>query len=464
MTRLYTLLVGACALAGLTSLASASAQTIQDPSSIETTPAVAMAQLAPSETLPADQPIAIHGQATFVLQGTPGFASPYAGTNSLTPHQAKETVDVTLFVGVRTWKGGELWANPEIDQGFGLSNTLGVAGFPSAEAYKVGQSAPYFRLQRLFFRQTIALGGVPDAVTGGANQLAGSRTPDRVVLTMGKFGAGDVFDTNAYAHDPRTDFLNWSAVDAGSFDYAADAWGYTTGIAAEWYQAAWALRLGAFNLSKVPNGETLETGYEQYQIDAEIEHRHNIAGRPGALRLTLFRNRGSFGRFDDALALAARSGDVADTARVRRRRTRAGVSVNAEQAVTDTLGLFARAGLADGQVEPYDFTDIDRTGQIGLALNGKNWGRASDTIGAVVIVNGISRAHQRYLDAGGIGVLVGDGRLPHPGSEYIGEAYYKLAAVHGLDLSLDYQHIANPGYNRDRGPANVFAVRVHGAF
>jgi high affinity Mn2+ porin len=32
------------------------------------------------------------------------------------------------------------------------------------------------------------------------------------------------------------------------------------------------------------------------------------------------------------------------------------------------------------------------------------------------------------------------------------------------DLTLDYQHITNPGYNRDRGPANVFAVRIHGQF
>ncbi len=464
MTRFYTLLAGACALAGLTFHAPAGAQTMPQPSVIEAPSAVAVPPVAPSEALPADQAFAIHGQATFVLQGTPGFASPYAGTNSLTPHQAKETVDVTLFVGVRTWQGGELWANPEIDQGFGLSNTLGVAGFPSAEAYKVGRSDPYFRLQRLFFRQTFALGGTPETVAGSANQLAGSRTQDRLVLTIGKFGAGDVFDTNSYAHDPRADFLNWSAVDAGSFDYAADAWGYTTGVAAEWYRSAWALRLGAFNLSKVPNGETLETGFGQNQIDAEIEHRHDIAGRPGAVRLTLFRNRGSFGRFNDALALAARTGDDADTALVRRRRTRAGISLNAEQAVTATLGVFARAGIADGQVEPYDFTDIDRTGQLGLALNGKHWRRASDTIGAVVIVNGISRDHQRYLDAGGIGVLVGDGRLPHPGSEYIGEAYYKLVAIHGVELSLDYQHVANPGYNRDRGPANIVAVRVHGAF
>ena len=180
--------------------------------------------------------------------------------------------------------------------------------------------------------------------------------------------------------------------------------------------------------------------------------------------MTVFRNRGRFGRFDEALALAGLTGDDADTALVRRRRTRVGISVNAEQAVTDTLGVFGRAGIADGQVEPYDFTDIDRTAQLGLALKGAGWGRGGDTVGAVFIVNGISREHQRYLGAGGLGVLVGDGRLPDPGSEYIGEAYYKLVAVKGVEFSLDYQFVANPGYNRDRGPANVFAFRAHGAF
>jgi high affinity Mn2+ porin len=447
MTRIAHLLAGACALAALSLSAPAAAQTGAD-----------------RPAAPVDQDWAIHGQATGVLQGTPGFASPYEGTNSLTPRQIKETVDVTLYAGARPWRGGEVWINPEIDQGFGLSNTLGAAGFPSAEAYKVGRKSPYLRLQRLFFRQTIDLGGGSEAVAGAMNQLAMTRDTDRLVLTAGKFGVGDVFDTNSYAHDPRSDFLNWSAVDAGSFDYAADAWGYSTGIAGEWYRGNWTLRLGLFNLSKVPNGETLETRFQQYQVDGEIEHRHQIGGHDGALRLTLFRNRGRFGRFEDALALAAATGGDADTALVRARRTRIGASVNGEQAVTGSLGLFARAGVADGAIEPYDFTDIDRTAQLGLSLKGAGWHRAVDTVGAALIVNGISAAHQRYLDAGGLGVLVGDGRLPHPGAEYIGEAFYKLAAMRGFELTLDYQLIGNPGYNRDRGPANVIGARVHGAF
>ena len=424
----------------------------------------ALADDAPPPAPAAPQDYAIHGQATFVLQGTPGFRSPYSGTNSLAPDQRKETIDATLYIGVRPWAGAEIWANPEVDQGFGLSNTLGVAGFPSAEAYKVGKKSPYLRLQRAFFRQTIDLGGASETVEAQANQLGGSHTANRIVLTVGKFGVGDVFDTNKYAHDPRGDFLNWSLVDTGSFDYAADAWGYSTGVAAEWYQGPWTLRVGAFNLSKIPNGETLESGFQQYQIDGEIEHRHTIAGRDGAVRVTVFRNRGEFGRFDDALALAAATGTTPDTALVRTRRTRAGADLNIEQAVTDSIGVFARAGFANGQIEPYDFTDIDRSAQLGVSIDGKGWGRPGDTIGVAAVVNGISKGHERYLDAGGIGVLVGDGRLPHPGDEAIGEAYYDWKAIKGIEISLDYQLVGNPGYNRDRGPANIFAVRLHGQF
>jgi high affinity Mn2+ porin len=407
---------------------------------------------------------ALHGQATFTLQGTPGFASPYTGPNSLTPHQRKETIDATAFIGVHPWQGMEIWINPEVDQGFGLSNTLGVAGFPSAEAYKVGKKHPYTRLQRLFARQTINLGGDSDDSEGAANQFALKRTANRLVITAGKFGVGDVFDTNKYAHDPRGDFLNWAIVDAGTFDYAADAWGYSTGIAAELYQGPWTLRLGGFNLSKIPNGETLEKSFGQYQIDAEIEHRHKIAGRDGAVRVTVFRNRGRFGRYDDALALAAADGTPPDTADVRSRRTRAGASINIEQAVTDAIGVFARAGFSNGQIEVYDFTDIDRTASAGVAISGTGWGRKDDQVGIAAVVNGISAEHRHYFAAGGLGVLVGDGQLPHYGAEAIGEAYYQFVPFKGVALTVDYQLIGNPGYNRDRGPANVFGLRLHGQF
>ena len=415
------------------------------------------------DTTTDQQDIAVHAQATLVAQGVGGFASPYSGPNSLSPRQLKETADLTIYAGVHPWAGGELWINPELDQGFGLSNTLGAAGFPSAEAYKVGRSAPYLRLQRLFFRQTIGLGGGHGTVAAAANQFAGSLARNRLVLTAGKFGVGDVFDTNRYAHDPRGDFLNWSIVDTGSFDYAADAWGYSYGVTAEWYQGPWTVRLGLFNLSKVPNGEVLERDFSQNQLVGEIEHRHSIAGRAGAVRITGFRNRGLFSRFDEAIALAQRTGGPVDASLTRRRMDRLGIAINAEQDVTGALGLFLRAGTTDGAIEPYDFTDIDRTLALGASLKGKSWGRADDTVGLALVDNAISAEHKRYLAAGGIGVLVGDGQLPHPGDEQVIEAYYAWHTMAPLTITADYQLLVNPGYNRDRGPVNVFAQRMHAA-
>jgi high affinity Mn2+ porin len=429
----------------------------------ETTPEPAAEPAA--EASPAPQIWAVHGQTTFTEQGHPGFRSPYQGTNSLSPDaEGRETWDVTLYAGVRPWSGGELWINGEIDQGFGLDNTLGVAAFPSAEAYKVGNVHPYALVDRFFFRQTIDLGGPTAAVDADENQLAGSQTQNRLVWTVGKFSVVDVFDTNKYAHDPRHDFLNWGIVDAATFDYAADSWGYSAGSALEWYQGRFTLRQGLFLLSNVPNSEHLDTRFKQFEMDWEVEERHQIFGHPGALRVTTFLNRGYMGRYDDAVQLALETGGVPNTADVRHYASRQGWDVNLEQEVTRDLGAFARVGFADGHYEDFDFTDVDKTASAGLSLSGRGWKRPSDTIGLAGVLDGASQQFQQYLNAGGLGVLIGDGKLPHPGTEQILETYYSLSVVKWIQVSLDYQFIANPGYNRDRGPANVFAVRLHGQF
>src|SRR5579884_2462596 len=241
---------------------------------------------------------AVHAQSTFVAQYHPGFQSPFRGPNSLDPHgQARETSDLTLYGGIRPWRGAELWVNAEVDQGFGLSNTLGLAGFSSGEAYKVGAANPYPRIPRVFLRQTINLGGEESKVEAGLNQLAGSQTNDRMVLTVGKFSVVDVFDTNKYAHDPRADFFNWSIIDAGSFDYAADAWGYTYGAAAEWYQGDWTLRGGVFDLSIVPNSTDLDTSFSQFQWVGEVERRYQLFGQPGKIAVTGYLSRGRMGSY-----------------------------------------------------------------------------------------------------------------------------------------------------------------------
>jgi high affinity Mn2+ porin len=406
---------------------------------------------------------AIHGQTTFVSQYAPPFHAPYRGANSLDSNAGRETWDVTAYIGRRLWEGAEFWIDPEIDQGFGLSNTLGIAGFTSGEAYKVGSAYPYFRIPRAFVRQTFDLGGDTTKLESGINQMSGSQTSNRVVLTVGKFSVSDIFDTISYAHDPRNDFMNWSLVDAGTFDYAADAWGYTYGAAVEWYQGNWTLRTGVFDLSTVPNSIELDHHFEQFQTVYELEHRHELWGQPGMMSVVGFLSRGRMGRFDDAIALAEQTGGVPDTAAVRRYTSRGGVNVNLGQQVADGIGIFARAGFADGNVEPYEFTDIDRTASVGASFSGKRWGRPDDNFGIAGVVNGISSVHQAYLNAGGLGILVGDGRLPHPGLEQILETYYSFP-VGDWRVTADYQLIVNPAYNRDRGPVSVIGARLRTQF
>src|SRR5215471_18415291 len=205
---------------------------------------------------------AVHGQSTITWLLQPAFRSPYQGLHSLGPDaNGRETIDATLYAGVRPWPGAEIWINPEVDQGFGLSDTFGVAGYPSGEAFKVGRAEPYFLVQRGFLRQTINLGGETEKLEPDLNQLGGTQTANRLVFTIGKFSIVDIFDTNTYAHDPRSDFLNWSIIDMGAFDYAANSWGYTYGGAVEWYQDWWTARAGVFDLSQTPNTPVLSHGF-----------------------------------------------------------------------------------------------------------------------------------------------------------------------------------------------------------
>jgi high affinity Mn2+ porin len=407
---------------------------------------------------------ALHGQFTYVVQATSDFNAPYRGPNSLSPNNNEETTDATLYLGWRLWKGAEIWINGELDQGFGLDDTLGVAGFPSGEAYKVGNNHPYIRMPRLFVRQTVNLDGSPENVEAGANQFGGTHSTNRVVIWLGKFSVADVFDTNQYAHDPRRDFLNWTAIDSGTFDYAADAWGYTVGTAVEWYQDVWTLRGGFFDLSEVPNSVHLEPGFHEFQLDFELEHRHEIGSRPGRLLLTLFESRGRMGLLNDAVQLAESTGSPPDIAAVRTYRSRGGASLSFEQELAPDLGMFARAGKADGSTEVYEFTDVDRTLAAGISLQGARWGRSDDAVGLAAIDNRISGAREAFLNAGGLGILVGDGKLPHPGPEQIIETFYSAAIANFAHLSLDYQWINHPAYNRDRGPVSVYSVRFHAEF
>jgi high affinity Mn2+ porin len=318
------------------------------------------------------------------------------------------------------------------------------------------------RLHRLFFRQSFDLGGESVVSEKKANQMGGDRTADNLVITAGKFSPTDIFDTNDYAHDPTHDFLNWAVIDAGPWDYAADAWGYSYGAAAEWTFGQSTLRGGLFNLSRIPNGTELTRGFGQYQLDAEVEERFTLFDQDGKIKLLAFSSRGRLGNYNDAVALSQLTHLPADIAAVRRGAWKSGLSFNLQQSLTGDWGVFTRATIDDGSKEGDDFTDMSNSLAAGLSVKGRLWGRKDDTVGLAVESAGISKAGQRFFANGGLGILIGDGRLDHPDRENITEAYYSLSLWDGIQGTLDYQFIANPAYNADRGPVSVFGIRIHG--
>jgi high affinity Mn2+ porin len=274
----------------------------------------------------------------------------------------------------------------------------------------------------------------------------------------------DTFDTNTYAHDPRGDFFNWSIIDSGAYDYAADAWGYSYGIAAEWTQSWWTFRAGVFDLSTIPNTTSLQTDFSQFEIVTEFEARHQTFGQAGKVKLLAFANRGKMASYRDAVALANATGTVPDVTLVRKYRTRPGMALNIEQGINSDLGVFLRLSANDGSKEAYEFTEINKSVAVGASLKGISWGRVNDTVGVAAVVNDISDAARQYFGAGGLGILIGDGQLPRKGTENILEAYYRASLVEGVSATLDYQFVDHPAYDVSRGPVHILGLRLHAEF
>lgn len=407
----------------------------------------------------------VHAQTTFLPQGYPSIRAPYGTDHSLPGGgQLQQTWTTTAFLGVRLWTGGEFYFNPELAQGFGLNGTLGLAGFPNGEAQKAGAAFPKIRPQRYYFKQTLGLGGEQEDVADGPNQLPGKRDIDRITLVVGRFAIGDFFDGNSYAKDPRADFMNWAMWSAVAYDFPADLPGYTRGAVVELNRKDWAVRGGLFQVPSAPNSDVLNSRTGGAVL--EFEERHTVFEQPGKLRLGAFANSGNTGNYRQALSIVAMDPalDINDVmSGIRRTNLKYGFYVNLEQQIAKDIGLFARASWNDGRNEILSFTDIDRSVSGGLSIKGSYWGRDNDTIGIGGAINGLSAAHRDFLAAGGIGLLIGDGRLNYS-PERIFEAFYSWKLNQWTALTFDYQFIANPAHNADRGPVSIFTGRLHAEF
>ncbi len=405
-----------------------------------------------------DRPWEIHFQSTIVGQGVLPFPADYSGVNSLEPHgEVRDTFSFDVTGRVRLWRGGEFLADVLSWQGYGLSRTTGVAGFPNGEAYRVGKTFPDAIVTRAYLRQTVPLGENGSSAADPEGDPGRSKRERRLVLTAGHLPAVDIFDKNAYANDPRTQFMNWALVNNAAWDYPANSLGFTNGASAELDLGSWTARAGIFQVSRVANALRMDWNLlHAWSLGGELEKRQSFRGHPGAVRLLAYKTRAHMGNYQASLADPQNisvNGQLGY-------RSKCGFGVNLDQEIRKDLGAFARLGWSDGKNQTWEFTDVDRTASVGLSLKGEAWGRPGDTLGFGASVNGISSVHRQFLAAGGLGITVGDGKLNY-GEEEILEAYYSLGTRWHVSISPDFQFVAHPAYNRDRGPVAIYAMRVH---
>jgi len=410
----------------------------------------------------------ISGQANFISQWHPGFHSPYAGQNSFTaqPQDATSRV-LTLYTGVRLSTRSELLCDVQETGGHGLSEALGLAGFTNLDVVRnpTLSKAPY--LARLLWHQIIPLSHNNTVAERNPLSLFSQLPERRLEVRFGKFSMVDFFDFNRYGSDSNFQFMNWALDNAGTYDYAADTRGYTFGAMVEYDTRRWSVRFAEGLMPKVANGINLDADVSRAHAEnVEVEWRGSLIGhRQATVRLLNFVNHANMGSYRQAVNdfLAGRTPLPDITAHPLDTTIKYGFGLNVEQPLNDWSGLFARWGWNEGRHESYAYTEVDQTMLLGFAAMGSRWGRRFDRAGLAFISNGISRDHQEYLALGGSGFLLGDGRLNY-GRETILESYYTMHAWRGLYPSLNFQYVANPGYNRDRGPVPVIALRLHVEF
>jgi high affinity Mn2+ porin len=382
---------------------------------------------------------------------------------SLQAHEGYATsLTSTVFLDFRLWESGssfgELVFNPEIAGGRGFSGVNGIAGFSNGEITRVGAVEPTPYIARLYYRQTIGLGGEQEKIEDVVNQIQGKRDVDRITVTLGKLTFTDLVDDNKYSHDPRTQFLNWALMYNGAWDYPANVRGYSYGFGIDFNHRDWALRYGVMAEPAVANGGPIDPHFlEANGHLLEWEGRYEYDDHPGRIRLMSYLNHAHMGDYREALLAMPTNPDVTQT---RSYRFKYGFGLNWEQELTKDLGLFGRLGWNDGRTESWAFTPIDRTASLGMLLNGRLWRRPKDQVGIAGALNGLSQDHRNYLAAGGLDFSIGDGRLNYELEEIL-EVFYDLELIKGVSIAADFQEINHPAYNRDRGPVSVGSLRVH---
>ena len=409
----------------------------------------------------------LHFQQTVIRQWHGNFSAPYSDSLSLQPREnAKTSLTTTLYIARQLWKNAVVVLNPEVSGGSGLSSASGLGGALNGETFRVGSPEPALYLARLYLQQRFALGTETVDDEDDNNQVRGPRPARYFSFTAGKICLADYFDQNSYSHDPRTQFMNWTLMSAGAWDYPANTRGYTVGTVLEYISPGFALRASSSLLPTYANGPLLDYNYPKTHGETvELTKTYHMHSHQGTVRVLGFYNVAAMGSYHQALSSAYLKGRPNIESVRGASRSKTGFAVNMEQELGNELGVFGRLSYNDGRNETWAFTEVDQSACLGLTTTGARWNRATDRLALAAVMNGLSPDHRTYLAAGGYGFMLGDGALNYT-PEFITELYYSidLPRYHAA-ITPDYQFAINPGYNRDRGgPIHVVAVRVHVEF
>ncbi len=407
----------------------------------------------------------VSGQINVVFQAHPDFHALYSGQNSLLARAEHATSRVlTLYTGYQLSKHTEALFDLESAGGRGISDALGMAGFTNVDVVRNPSlgSAPY--IARLMVHQVFALSAKEEDAERTSTSLLTKLPERRFELRAGKMSLADYFDVNSVGSDSHLQFLNWTAVNNGAYDYAADTRGYTVAAMAEYHDHNWSARFAEALMPKVANGPNLDFNLLRARSEnIELEFRPELQKeKKAAIRMLSFINHANMGSYREAVQAFLTGTDPQPDITDHRKhgRVKYGFGLNAEQEITKTIRVFGRLGWNEGQNESFAYTEVDQAVEVGADWRLDRWRRSSDKIGIAFITNGISRRHQLYLALGGNGFLLGDGRLTY-GREDIIETYYNAHLWRGAFLSPELQWAAHPGYNKDRGPVIVPGLRLH---
>ena len=416
-------------------------------------------------------------QATVVTQVAPSFRSPYEGAHSFLNEGSGSpatTFVTTLYGAVRLWEGAWASIQPEFSDGSGVGGGTGISGYPNVDVLRVPSIAGKPYIARAFIQQSIPLGEAsggyepppsPESkFLPGGEHLFGVHGAPRLEITFGKLNVADIFDTNDFVGDAHHGLMSWALVNDGAWDFCADTRGYTWGLTVAYEGATLSARAGAYMMPTVANGVELDHDLrEAHAVNAEVEWDFDRE-RQGAVRLLGYVNSADMGSYEESLTLAAAGGTPPDITATREPgRKKYGIGLNGQYRLTSQLGLFGRLGWNDGKTETFCYTEIDQTAVLGAMQSGAPWKRPEDDVSLAVAVSGISPAHRQYLEAGGLGFQLGDGRLNYA-PEIVTELDYAARLTGGFSAGFDVQYVVNPGFNRDRGPVAVFGVRLHAHF